>query len=258
MVKIQIASDLHLEFKENREWLENNPIMPKGDILLLAGDIVPDKYKKKARKFYDKISKDFKNVISAMGNHEFYHGVLSYAYPDYSSNLSENHMKLNNKSVVIDNVKFVVSTLWSNIIESEQLAIENGMNDFRIIFEKDFYGEKSPISVEKVKKLHKISFDFLKHEIEKPFDGKIVVMTHHLPSFSCVPKIYAKSNINSAYATNLDKFIKSHPQIKLWVCGHSHGFCDIKIGSTRIVRNTLGYVDEGQQLDFKRDFVIEI
>lgn len=42
MVKIQVASDLHLEFNENREWLEKNPIFPKGDILLLARDIISD------------------------------------------------------------------------------------------------------------------------------------------------------------------------------------------------------------------------
>lgn len=59
-LKLQYISDLHLEFPDNREWLKENMIIPKGDILLIAGDTIPDKYKKRAKFFYEDIEKNLK------------------------------------------------------------------------------------------------------------------------------------------------------------------------------------------------------
>ena len=38
-MKIPYASDLHLEFAENRNYIDNGGIEPVGDVLVLAGDV---------------------------------------------------------------------------------------------------------------------------------------------------------------------------------------------------------------------------
>ncbi len=257
-MKIQIASDLHLEFPQNNEWLRNNPLIPDGDVLLLAGDIICDKYNKKANSYYDKIAKDFDFVISTMGNHEFYHGVIDYAYPVYQSQIVDNHIKLNNRCYVIDNVKFIVSTLWSYVPAADRGIVSQYLNDYRLISRTNIYKEKYLLQINDTNNYHGISVKFLQEELEKPFDGSIIVMTHHLPSYDCIAKEYQGDKLNSAFASNLNELIMANPQIKYWVCGHSHDFNMTRIGETMVIRNPLGYVENGEERDFRRDCVIEV
>lgn len=258
-MKIQIASDLHLEFLDNRQWITDNPLIPSADILLLAGDIVPDKYKDKAEKFHKSIEAEFPFIISTMGNHEFYKGTAEYAYPSYSKQMAENHIKLNNKSIVHNGVKFIVSVLWSYVPDENYFDVLNGLNDYKLITKHDISnGENVCITVDTTNRYHEISLDFIKKELQKEFDGKIVVLTHHVPSFRCLNPEFKEDKLNNAFVSDLDQLIISHPEINLWVCGHSHDFNDTIVGKTRIIRNPLGYVYVGEEKGFKRDFVVEI
>ena len=40
-MKIQYFSDLHLEFQDNLNWIDNNTIERVGDVLIIAGDLCP-------------------------------------------------------------------------------------------------------------------------------------------------------------------------------------------------------------------------
>ena len=77
-LKIQYVSDLHLEFPQNRAWLEEHPLEVTGDILLVAGDTAyldtpksgQDTYSRYS--FWDWAAEHYKQVIVCFGNHDFY------------------------------------------------------------------------------------------------------------------------------------------------------------------------------------------
>ncbi len=75
-MRIQYASDLHLEFEHNRELLERGVgLLPVGDILVLAGDVSYLGDKKMIRwPFFDWCAEYFQETLIVPGNHEYYGG----------------------------------------------------------------------------------------------------------------------------------------------------------------------------------------
>jgi len=251
-MRIQYCSDLHLEFEQNRRYLEMFPLALSGDILILAGDIVPlhDEYLNNS--FFNFISKNYKQIFWVPGNHEFYYKNIS----DYSSSFNlqvfANINIVNNIDLQYEGIQFIFSTLWSKINKENEKYIERGVSDFECITHNN-----KKITASIYNKLHGESLDFIKQSLTGK-KSKTVVVTHHVPSVLCNSDVHNASPINEAFCVDLTDFIEGS-NANFWIHGHNHHNYNPKIiGNTILLTNQLGYVHLNESAGFKRDAYFSI
>jgi len=252
-VKIQYASDLHLEFPRNREFLKKHPLEAAGDILLLAGDIVPFGEIQKHQDFFKYLSDNFKATYWLPGNHEYYHYDAAERSGVLYESIMENVFLVNNMCEVVNDVQFVFSTLWSRIGPSNSWLIEKRMNDFHAIQYGGFR-----LSVEKYNEMHQAGFDFISTALEENKNERTVVCTHHVPTFLNYPERYKGDSLNEAFAVELFDFIETSG-VSHWIYGHHHyNTPPFTIGKTTLLTNQLGYVQYNEHHLFERNKVFEV
>lgn len=250
-MKFQYASDLHLEFSLNNEFIKKNPLSPSGDILLLAGDIVPFHLIDGRRDFFKFCSDHFEFTYWIPGNHEYYNGDLLNKTGQFMENIERNVHLVNNTWVHHGNTRLIFSTLWSPISNDKAWHVQNGLNDYRVI--KD---DGKLFTTSRSTKLFEENFDFIQAAVENNQHKKCIVVTHHVPTFQNYPEEYKNSSINEAFAVNLDDFIEIS-RIDHWIYGHHHrNIPNFKIGATELLTNQLGYVSYNEHIDFKLNLLI--
>ncbi|WP_373495877.1 metallophosphoesterase [Aquiflexum sp.] len=247
-LNIQYASDLHIEFPQNRDFLKRNPLKAVGDVLVLAGDIVPFWVMDKHKDFFSYLSDHFETTYWLPGNHEFYHFDIAEKSGVLNEKIRNNVFLVNNTSVLHGNVRLIFSTLWSKISPGHQWHIERNMNDFHLIKHNGFR-----FSTEHYNQLHEESLGFLMQEIDEAQKEKIMVFTHHCPTFLNYPEQYKGDVLNEAFAVELYGLIESS-NIDYWVYGHHHtNTPEFNIGRTKLLTNQLGYVQQNEHRLFERD-----
>ncbi|MEJ7820920.1 MAG: metallophosphoesterase [Chitinophagaceae bacterium] len=250
-MKIQYASDLHLEFRHNKEFIKANPLVPNGDVLVLAGDIVPFAIMDKFKDFFSYVSDNFQTTYWVPGNHEYYHFDAATRSGVLCENIKSNVFLINNTSVLQQDTKLIFSTLWSNISPANQWQIERGLSDFQVIKYNGFR-----FSSEWYNQLHSDSLNFITQEIQQSNASKTIVVTHHVPTFLNYPPQYKGDILNEAFAVELFDIIESS-SINYWIYGHHHfNTPDFKIGNTSLLTNQLGYVHRNENQLFNLNKVV--
>lgn len=252
-MRLQYASDLHLEFPQNKEFLKANPLIPKGDVLLLAGDVVPFSRIEEHWDFFSYVSDHFHTTWWIPGNHEYYHFDLAEKCGTLNEAIRNNVHLVNNVAVQHSDVNFIFSTLWSRISPANQWQIERGMNDFHLI---SYSGYR--FSSERFNQLHEESVGFIASELHRNENGKTVVATHHVPTFLNYPEAYKADVLNEAFAVELYDLIEAF-EPECWIYGHHHhNTADFKIGKTNMLTNQLGYVQRNEHVQFDTQKCIEV
>ena len=98
---------------------------------------------------------------------------------------------------------------------------------------------------------------FIKQSVSESDAEKIVVVTHHLPTFAAIEDRHKGSVLNAAYATELGNYI-ADCRISAWIYGHSHHRTDLMIGNTHLVSNPLGDLLCGKNTNFDDSAVIQV
>jgi predicted phosphohydrolase len=252
-MKIQYCSDLHLEFPENKRFLEEFPLLPVGDILILAGDIVPFKNMDLAKDFLKFCSENFQETYWIAGNHEFYHIALDGRTSEFKEEIIKNVFLVNNYTLEREGVKIIFSTLWTKISQEMSFFIKKGLYDYKVIRDGNQF-----FSVDRCNELFEENLNYIKSAVSSDDEKQNIVVTHHVPTYINYPQEYLNSNISEAFATDLNDFIES-AKIHSWIYGHHHrNVPDFKVGGSNMLTNQLGYVKYGENRRFRWDALVEI
>lgn len=262
-MKLHIISDLHIEFEDyNIQVLD-------ADVIILAGDIGVGL--KGLEWAAQQLSRTNAHIIYVAGNHEFYHqemqslrkSMKAYcsAPVGWNGDDSEHRLHfLDDEEVIINGVRFLGSMLWTDFKlfgeNQKNITMRAGagrLNDFRLIRNGDF-NFTPQASIE----LHEKSIFWLKKKLKvEKFDGKTIVITHHLPSQQSVAERYKDDWLSACFASDLDHLMGNS---ELWIHGHTHDSFDYVNNGTRVICNPRGYSRHGviENDEFNSKLVVEV
>lgn len=265
-MKIQILSDLHNEFLRNGQtdsnhlWDGEIPVT-EADIIILAGDI--DTGTHGIKWAIEESKRLAKPILYVPGNHEFYRHEYSSLRLKMSELSNGTNVHCLDYGIYIkDDVRFIGATLWTDYEINTNMPkdytmsiIEKNLADHQLIKLKSgsSYRKFKPLDALSI---HKKELSWIEEQLEKPFHGTTVVLSHHGPHPVCQHPNFPLSELSAAFHSDLNKQIEKY-DIDLWIYGHTHSNLDTVVTNTRIVSNQAGYPGENVK-DFDKTLVITV
>ncbi|WP_404301518.1 metallophosphoesterase [Alicycliphilus denitrificans] len=254
-MKLHILSDLHLGV-QGMEHPDTD-----ADLVVLAGDIArPEQAVAWARGFA-------KPVLYVPGNHEFYGASLQQTPRTLQALCADGPVQLlDNRSLVLQGVRFIGSTLWSDFrIAGAGQARTDAMQEAQRLV-RDFQRIRTTeqadaplFSPQDAAALYDTNVQWLARMLAQPFDGPTVVITHHAPSPRSIHPRFAGSPLNAIFVSDAEALVAASGA-RLWIHGHTHDSFDYQVNATRVLCNPRGYAKEGVNENplFDARLVVEI
>jgi len=266
-MKIQLLSDLHLEAHPG--WCATPA--PRADLLVLAGDI--GSYQRRQdgsvmsepdwglRRFSPLPQHGGwpVPVLFVPGNHEYDGLDIDTAHTALRGTCEALGIRwLERETAVIDGVRFVGTTLWSDydtFAASEKTLSGRLRQRHKAFRAANFYLHKmggqrrgALFDAAAMRELALECQHWLRSTLAQPHRaGPTVVVTHFAPTLHSADPRYGHSPGTAGFCNALDDLL---PCADLWLHGHLHCPTDLQVGRCRVVANPLGYADKGEQLRF--------
>ena len=253
-MKIQIASDLHLEMRRPQPYPPIGDFSPVAgrDVLVLAGDIGVDLG---AWPFIER-ELNRSPVIYVPGNHEYYswqtHEDTDEAWRCKARDCADLHY-LTGEAISLHGVRFWGGPWFSDFFGRQDRryahAIANGVNDFSERFD-DFGRWTVARHVEEHARQTRL---LLEHA------GRLdVVVTHWPPTVHAIAPRFHGNHFNGYFVNDREDLVKE-VGAQCWISGHVHDAYEARVGETRVIGNPAGYPNEAPAHRlFRPDRVIEV
>jgi predicted phosphodiesterase len=284
-MNIQLLSDLHLEAHPH---FQATPA-PGADVLVLAGDIGSYQTGSLLTGEYFGLERfsplpQFAAwpcpVLFVPGNHEYDMQDWDAAHARLRQVCETlGIIWLERESLVMDGVRFVGTTLWTDYdaIALQDDKVQAG-DVGRLLKLRDksfraanFYLRKTggtrhdaPFLAEPMREQALACQHWLRDALAQPFEGKTVAVTHFAPSLRSSDPRYGLVPGTAGFCNALDDLL---PHADLWLHGHLHAPSDYLVqgkhtdGNSwqcRVVANPLGYARKGEQAFFAAQSCITV
>lgn len=275
---LRLASDIHLDgyadaFLHMKYPIKNGVRMTEVDALwypepmdgdddtcfILAGDIWMSNRAFEPRYGGDpkdmwlaRLARQFKCVVLVLGNHDYWGESIQRAPVKAAAHGVPNVHVLERSSVVVDQVKFVGGTLWTDYNNGDS-RILGSMKEIMVADHTRIrYATRDGVRRLKTSdlfSLHRETRRYIANNAKRDEpEQKVVVVTHMAPTYQSVSPLYRKVSeevANFAYFSHLDNFIfQNQSNIDFWMHGHMHLPSDYEVGRTRVICNPRGYYSE--------------
>lgn len=253
-MRIHLLSDLHLGYAPM------DLPQPEADLLILAGDI----HRPAATLNWLKEVKI--PVVYVLGNHEFYGSSFNETYEFLTQATANNNQLrwLQNSSWEFNGIRILGTSLWSDfLINQPDKDKLNKIDAESISFMRDFsriiYKDEQLFTPADARAEFAANLAWLKEQINTPFAGKTLVVTHHAPSPMSIENQFAGSLLNANFVSNLE-YLMGKDKVDVWVHGHTHASFDYEINGTRVICNPRGYAKDliPENPSFNPEFVFQL